>query len=236
MTKKIIFTPMTEMAKHFSIKPIPASKTLPDWYKDAHTFLNGADEYRLDNKGASNTTFKACTPFLDAMMSGYSVVLASDLFVFNENGKLNIRWRTTNDVVEGHVYEITAGIPRMHNENKEIIKWIFDWHIKTPNGYSCFYTHPHNRPELPFRTFSGVVDTDMYPDSVHFPFQLMEFKNDFFILKGTPICQIFPFKRENWISEERDVIPYMKEKAIYEILSKVKRSYKNQFWQRKSYK
>ena len=53
---------------------------------------------------------------------------------------------------------------------------------------------------MPFRTFSGVVDTDMYELGVEFPFQLLNtITEDIFILeKGTPICQVIPFKRESW--------------------------------------
>jgi len=119
---------------------------------------------------------------------------------------------------------------------KTISKWLFDWKIETPPGYSCLYTHPINRHDLPFRTFSGVVDTDTFPDAVHFPFSILNFEGDRKIIPmGTPICQVFPFKRDEWQSEVLPLEPYLKEKATFSILKVIGRSYKRQFWHKKTY-
>lgn len=237
MSQKIVFTPMTENASIFFLPPKPASMFIPDWYKNFKLYVGNDKEYGIHKEFTRdiNTTLKACTPFLDAMTTGYMVELASDMEFSKENGQVKIKFRTDHDLVGPHLYEQTYNLPRVHGEHRETVKWIFDWKITTPKGYSCLYTHPLNRSDLPFRTLTGVVDTDNYPDSVHFPFQLFDFEHKFILEKGTPICQIFPFKRENWKSEVGEFEPLAKKKAVYEILSVIKRSYKKQYWVRKSY-
>lgn len=235
---KITFTPMTEEASIFYLPPRPSTMFLPEWYKNFKLYVGTDKEYGIHKEFARdvNTTLKACTPFLDAMTTGYMVELASDIEFSKEGNQLQIKFRTDQDLIGPHLYEQTYNLPRTNNEFKDTAKWLFDWKIETPKGYSCLYTHPLNRSDLPFRTLSGVVDTDRYPDSVHFPFQMIDFDHKFILEKGTPICQVFPFKRENWESSIEEFQPLMKKKAAYEILSKIKRSYKKQYWVRKSYR
>lgn len=236
---KIKFFPMSKLAQNVSICPQPSSKFLPEWYKKTEIYVNNEKNARIHRSSAesANTTLKACMPFLDAMLSGYMVSLSSDVEIFkNEKNVLEIKWRTSHPLVESHPSQQTHSIPRTKNEYYEVLKWIFDWKIETPKGYSCLYTHPFNRSDLPFRTFSGIVDTDIFPDSVHFPFQLFELDKEFIIIeKGTPICQIFPFKRDEWNLEIKDFVPGMKKRATYAVLSKIQHSYKKQFWSKKIY-
>lgn len=238
MSNKIVFTPLSEGAQICTLPPKPAAQAMPDWYKNTKLHTGKNEEYALHSESnqAVNTTIKACTPFMDAMISGYIVELGSDVEFSKENGQVSVKWRTEMDLVAGHAFEQSYSLPRNQGEYKEALKWVFDWKIQTPEGYSCLYTHPFNRADLPFRTLTGVVDTDLYPESVHFPFQIFDFSNRFILEKGTPICQIIPFKRESWISETAEYVPGMKDKATHSVLSKIYRSYKSQFWHRKEFK
>lgn len=235
---KITFEPLSESSLISQNPPIPSLRAIPEWYKKIDPYFTNEKRDRIcaELGGTStNTTVKACIPFLDAMTLGYVVTLSSDLeFSIDENNALSIRWRSPNvQYVQDHDVRVTKGIP-VSGEREQILKWIFDWRITTPKGYSCLYTHPFNRNDLPFKTFTGIVDTDIYPDSVHFPFQLLDFKENYFVLpKDTPICQIFPFKRESWQSEILEYTKYNKEKYLHKVLSKIVRSYKNQFWEKK---
>ena len=70
------------------------------------------------------------------------------------------------------------------------------WKIVTPKGWSCLYITPQHRDDIPIKIISGVVDTDIYPHPVNFPF----FINKGFagtVNIGTPIVQVIPFKRVN---------------------------------------
>ena len=63
-------------------------------------------------------------------------------------------------------------------------------------------------------------------------------KNDFtgIIPKGTPLAQIFPFKRDDWKHEFAEPLTQKEnQKLKFKLLSKIERSYQKQFWQKKSY-
>lgn len=239
---KISFRPMTQGVSNFSVAPVPAKQTLPQWYKESSPYVYGEKEIGMHpnpKAGITNTTIKACVPFLDAMTTGYMITLISDIELKKvNNGKdVSIRWsQPYMNMVEGHHPDQLENLPFDNGEFKTISKWLFDWKIETPEGYSCLYTHPINRHDLPFRTFSGVVDTDTFPDSVHFPFSILNFEGDRKIISmGTPICQVIPFKRDEWQSEILPLEPYLKEKATFSVLRMIGRSYKRQFWHKKSY-
>jgi hypothetical protein len=78
----------------------------------------------------------------------------------------------------------------------------------------------------------------MYELGVEFPFQLLNtIDKDIFILeKGTPICQVIPFKREDWDSEAVEFDEEANKKNGFKLKSKIVRSYKSQFWQKKTYR
>jgi hypothetical protein len=76
----------------------------------------------------------------------------------------------------------------------------------------------------------------MFPDSVHFPFSILDFEGDRKIIPmGTPVCQVIPFKRDEWESEVLPLEPFLKEKATFSVLRIIGRSYKRQFWHKKTY-
>ena len=95
------------------------------------------------------------------------------------------------------------------------------------------FVHPLNRYDLPFYSFSGLVDTDKHSVVVHFPFIV---RKDFegVIPKGTPIIQAIPIKRENWKSVQDGPV----ENGFQELekyFSNITRSYKKIAWSRKKY-
>ena len=54
---------------------------------------------------------------------------------------------------------------------------------------------PLNRPNGVFEAVAGVVDTDTYSAHIHFPFFPIGPDGVHIIEKGTPLVQIFPFRR-----------------------------------------
>lgn len=241
MSKKIEFEPLSKDYEMLFDPPKPSYKSIPDWYKDMPVRMDNEKKDGLSKYGvsSSNLTLKGCSPFLDALNSGYTFELPFDLeFRHDPNRGINVRWATNIDYVGSHGVDQAPGLPSPFEGQNGILKWRPGWKVITPPGYSSLFTHPINRHDLPFRTFSGVVDTDVYKLGVEFPFQLLNsIKEDIFILeKGTPICQVIPFKRDDWDSK---IIPLNEEenkKESFKLKSKIVRSYKQQFWQKKNYK
>jgi hypothetical protein len=81
----------------------------------------------------------------------------------------------------------------------------------------------------------GVVDTDTFPLSINFPFFL---RSDFSgtIPHGTPIAQVIPFKRDNFVSEKGE-FDSKKYSSIHNYHDTTFfNRYKNKWWSRKVFK
>lgn len=238
--KNITFSPYTEYAQSFLDPPEPANRNIPDWYKKTSLLMPGNKTRGSDKNSPKtvNTTIKGCVPFLDSITSGYIFKATTDIEFRKENGEIRFTWFTPeHDTVTMHNPDQVYFMPEPYNGYSYPFKWGFQYIITTPPGYSTFFTHPINRHDLPFRTFSGVVDTDMYETAVQFPFQLLKFDSERIIIeKGTPLCQFIPFKRDNWKSEVKDIsILEMKQRSV-RYLEKIIKPYKARFWEKKQYK
>lgn len=240
MANNIIFEPTSEDSGMLYEHPSPASSALPDWYKGMPLHVAGESitGLALDSTQATNLTVKGCMPFLDAMTSGYIFTLPFDLEIRrNERGMVGLRWATNQDLIGQHNEDQAPGMPSPIAASPSILKWKPGWKIITPAGYSCLFMHPANRFDLPFVTMSGVVDTDIYQLGVDFPFKLINQELDLLIIeKGTPICQVVPFRRENWIGSRGEFDQIRTKKQAFKLKSKIVRSYQTQFWKKKSYK
>lgn len=233
---KIIFSPINDQQVFDS--PTPASRSIPDWYKKTPKTTD-LKPSQIDNEYKTNGTVKLCMPFLDALRIGYTYCLPMDVQVEVDNKKeiAQLKWAAGGeDFISTHSLD-QFPIEGIHkNDIYQPFKWLFPFSIKTPKGYSTFFTHPLNRNDLPFKTLSGIVETDLYPLNVNFPFLLAPPKNlDFFIIEaGTPIAQIIPFKREEWISE-CSAEP-VSQRATFDLKKKIQNSYKKQWWIKKRYR
>jgi len=247
---KIEFTPRNQEVETL-VDPntiTPAKKALPLWYKNIKRVSSNSEIKKKSCPFNSdpNTTVKNCIPFFDSMTSGYSIILDRDI-QFTKLADNVIYVNTRIDVpdlqiIEKHHKDSAAGVPPcFHADNlltDDVFKWLNPYCIKTPAGYSTLFTHPLNRHDLPFRCFTGIVDTDTYTDAVNFPFQLSQSlqENDVLIIEaGTPIIQLIPFKREPWKSKicKFDLIKYKKSKLEY--FKKIVDAYKSRYWHKKIY-
>jgi hypothetical protein len=177
--------------------PAPAKNVLPEWYKNQEPYVG---EKIPNNAGMFNSTIKHCMPVFDALTTGYILTMPTDVhFVPDSNGGIGTSWPVLNrTIIESHSpdqvskFDLDAdvwhGVP---------FKLINGWIVKTPPGYSTLFTMPMWRGENRFHVFSGVVDTDTYPNAVNFPFLV---KKDFTgtIENNTPFVQLIPFKRDDW--------------------------------------
>lgn len=230
MAEILKIIPFSEFAGEFN--PVVSSKKIvPDWYKNSR---NRNSEAYLNEIGVSTATYKHCSPFLDALTLGYMVVLTADVEIRSTDNSLNVNTKSARTLITDHAPEQWDGLPPPKGYAKAILKWQQDIVLQTPNGYSCLFIQPMNRYDLPFLTISGVVDTDIYPIPTQFPFWVREDFNGV-IEKGTPVCQILPFRRDEWKTKQE---PFNEKKTYlgFELWrSKIVRSYKTQFWHKKRY-
>jgi hypothetical protein len=178
--------------------PIPAVQGLPDWFK--------AMPQKSFNAlaGAEKQTVKRCPPFIDAMTYGYLIPLPCDLTVADGEFSWNFEAPSggaasfLRSPVGFHDSSQLVGSP-LFEEDRFFIKFNNFWTIQAPPGYSLLFTHPVNRPDLPFTTLTGLVDSDRYYDNwVHFPAHWHDLDFNGVLPKGTPVAQCMPVKRETW--------------------------------------
>jgi len=213
-------------------KPVPASTKLPQWYKDMPSYVNGKKEY----SEGTNGTIKKCMPVFDAMTAGYLVLLPCDVYVSrNADGAPNFNWSIEYKVVTEHPKEQVDTFKVSNKNGPEFLKWSNPWKVTVPKGWSVLFTQPMHRDDLPFTILPGVVDADTFTLSVQFPF-VLEKNFEGVIPEGTPIAQIIPFKREEWVSSYSSVPIAVTQKNLQKHSVLFENRYKKTFWNRKVYK
>jgi hypothetical protein len=238
--KKIIFQQAKDHVDGLLKKPKPSTNYVSNWYKNQKLFTNNENDFlKAKQKDDFGTSYKLCVPITDSLTAGYILELPADIFVKNigtgKNYTPYIEWRTTFPVLDVQDNKSLGNYPIPNNFNNTFYRWIVDWKIVTPSGYSLWITHPSHRHDLPFFTVTGFVDTDQHPNPIVFPFFI---KNGFegIIEEGTPIAQIIPIKRENWISIEKKYEKSLMINLFNNVNLKMIRNYKNKFWTRKNYR
>lgn len=234
--KKISFYPWEEFGIPDIYLPGPASRFIPKWLSGMSRYLDKQTGPRITSSSQTNMTVKSCPPFLDSMISGYTICLSADVFVEkNKKESVDFLWKSALSVVDGHATDQVSKEQIPDEYFHEPFKWINRWSVQLPHGYSAIFVHPLNRTDLPFYTFSGTVDLDTYHLPVHFPFIL---KKDFegLIPAGTPIAQIIPVKRESWSHEIGEFDKKSSGQATANFLSSAFNGYKKRYWHRKEYK
>jgi len=86
----IIFTNSMGIEEIFP--PEPASKNIPDWYKNLESYIGGAK--KPSGEGQTTATIKRCMPVFDVMNSGYILKTPADVFIsqketFDEEGNFS---------------------------------------------------------------------------------------------------------------------------------------------------
>jgi len=231
MANKIKFIARDPYAYDVCPRPYPASKAIPQWWKDAKPYTSGKFEM---NNGNVNTNFIKCTPMLDALTSGYIFPLWSDVYVKQENGLPNIQWRVSRDVFAIHGKDIGVEVPNGYSEL--VFKYCNLWYPRLPKGYSLLVTSPFGYRNLPFMAIPAIIDADSSPHELNPPLFL---RNDFegIIEKGTPMFQITLIKRNNWISEFDQYADGEYQKIEdKEVLATIVNNYVKNFWNKKSFK
>jgi hypothetical protein len=169
-----------------SPQPKLARRTTADWYKQMP--MNNPT-----GEGPDDLTVKHCLPFIDALTLGFVIPLQADVTV--KNGEFTWDWPAAESPMGFHYPTQAPGVPFVDSD-EVVIKAHNFWTIHTEPGYATLFTHPLNRHDLPFRTLSGLVDTDGL-DSLPVHFRTMWIDPDFegVLPAGTPVAQCIPVER-----------------------------------------
>jgi len=215
--------------------PVPSSNLLPDWYKNAKSYLN--DEKR-PNMNEPYVTVKRCVPVFDAITSGYIIVLSKDMYCEQTPSGPYFHWRSEGEndnstMITQHNHFQAQGHP--DNELGYQLKIENPWIIKTEPGYSCMIVPPMHRDNK-IVILPAVVDTDSYYEKVNLPFNLKDKNFEGLIPAGTPIAQVIPFKRESYKMEISGLDEDRSLRNQKTIASRLFDAYRNTYWSRKEYK
>lgn len=225
---KIIFTNTFGAELDF---PKPASKLIPEWYKNTNSYING--ERKPSGDGNTSATIKRCMPVFDAITAGYIIESPADVFVSIKDGE---QWFEWSDFGLISFHPISQAPNHPNRKPFSYPKWNNPWSITTPKGYSTLFVQPFHRESV-FTILPGIVDTDQYTPSVNFPFVINDPAFEGLIPKGTPIAQVIPFKRESWnMSTGSKKNLETQAKISKKLQSKFFDKYKNMFWSKKEYK
>lgn len=251
-----MFDKLIEFSAHedyFAIKedyPTPIKLNIPEWFKKL--------EFTVTDR-----TVKGCMPFLDTLTSGYLLKMPQDFHVVhnidvkNEKGEtfkdsfqlfalhdqkdiLYAKNINLNSDIDVHPTRQLEGSPLIKkNKNLPFYKIINPWKITTPTGYSCLFVPPLNNSDDRFSIIPGIVDTDTFPNEINFPIVINGDKYpilETLIKKGTPYVQIIPFKRDSWKMNIKSKSQKDIQKKIFYRGLKLIHTYKDKYWNKKSWK
>ena len=214
----INFIPGSPRIFHEVECPRPARIHIPDWYKN----ISG----KQDGNG-----IKMCMPFLDSLTHGYIQTTWANIHVEKVGNEVSFYQETDIPICLSRQTEVP-----LNGEfyNIELV-WQRPWSIVLPDGFSALITHPLNRIDLPFYTLTGIVDVDKAINTKigNIPFYI---KNNFtgIIPKGTPMFQILPIQRNDWISKKEGYSEDFWKQKIDERKNMIG-FYKKNKWQKKRF-
>ena len=177
-------------------RPQLAKAGLPDWLKQMAP--------RVDSSlhGRSIRTVKQCPPFVDAMSSGFLILLPCDVTV--DAGRFSWDWALPPLSVPNHpraplsfhVPEQLIGSPLAQGQ-RSTLKFNSFWTIELEPGWSLLAMHPINRDDLPFRLITGLVDADRFNDAgINFPALWNDPDFCGVLPRGTPVAQCLAVRRD----------------------------------------
>jgi hypothetical protein len=213
--------------------PTLAKNNLPSWYQEMPPYMNNIKSTKIVNGSRVTTaTIKKCMPVFDTLTSGYLLNTWSDIIIENINNVIS--YRVTEPILTEHNIQQAPNHPAVNIQDDIIAKFLNNWGIKTPEGYSCLFIAPPHR-ENPISILTGIVDTDTYHHPVHLPFTLNNRNFTGVIPKGTPVAQIIPFNRIEWEARYESVNEEDNKKMLDKLYEHNFNAYKTNFWSSKRY-
>jgi hypothetical protein len=238
MANKLEWSPNNESVDYVIDPPLKGVNGVPKWYQNLSRFFdqdgNATERFSNDENGNGRLAIKNCAPYLDGFTTGYYVTLWCDIQVTKNEENQLLEWSSTIAPIETRGNKATQNVPIPSGYTSLVSAWVFPYVFRAPKGYSLLITHPFNRWDLPFITSSGIVESDVMQGAGRVPFHLD--KNfDGVIKAGTPIAQIVPIKRDNWVIEKNTSLMKMSEITNVKLKNYLYGYYKKHFWIKKRY-
>lgn len=220
-------------------KPQPATKNVPQWYKDQPKTIDGD---QMVQNGTMKLTVKACQAFFDSMALGYMLRLPCDIYIDTTDGKFDVQIPAElrayqSKLISQHTKDQVSHYPIDTDiYMSDIVLRIHpSYMVRTEPGYSTLFTAPIHQPPSPLKAVDAIIDTDNFFSDGHLSFFVK--KNFKGVLKqGTPFVQVFPFKREDWESEHIVVDDSEKTKQRHSVRSTFQHGYRMKHWVKKIFK
>jgi len=187
-------------------KPVLAKSYQPDWWKNMKVFQA--------HHGYKVQSIRSCPSMDDWLKMGWYILANRDLDVIcgmsEGDQEDQIEWRGFDGSGAGQhssSHPSSQGLESFEYTNSEgeqvndAFKFRQPWGISTPKGYSCFFLDPFLFQNKHFAVYQGIIDTDGfnvgYDNSqvIFYP----KCDHSFTIPEGTPLVQVIPFRREEWI-------------------------------------
>jgi len=178
--------------------PKPASRFLPEWWKEMPTVRT---EFSLDLDTPGNA--KICPSFPDYLSRGFIVPMWVDSILYTDkdsDGNDTWRWRTADakfswEHHDNEQYLKHAPHKYLGREGYFVFKSRMPWYVFTEPGYSLYQLPPLLHFNEDFSAVPGVRDTDVYHE-MNIQLVIHSLKKEIFIPRGTPLAHYIPFKRE----------------------------------------
>lgn len=185
-------------------RPVAAREMQPEWWKK--------QKVRVDHRGRMAQTIRSCPSMQDWLTMGYYILATEDIHVMNgpdwdwpDDGEKFSTSPTANHYSQSHPSaQLQDSVEYMGAQGpvKDAFKITSNWNMITPEGYSVLFLDPFMFSNKYFACWQGVIDSDRFNinmDNAQIIFY-PKVNHSFTIEAGTPLVQIFPFKREEWAS------------------------------------
>lgn len=218
-------------------EPEPTSRHIPQWYKNQPSMIDDKIEH-----GTMKLTVKKCQAFFDAMSLGYVLKMPVDLYIDTTQERMEIQLPTEmnqyrSKILSHHSTEQVSHYPTNTNIYMDDILRIHPiWMVKTEPGYSTLFMPLIHQEHLPLKPVEAIIDSDNFFSDGHLSYFVEKgFKG--VIKQGTPIVQVFPFKRDDWEMElVRDFPENEKNIQRKKVRSTFQNGYRLKMWVKKVFK
>lgn len=220
--------------------PEPGTKNVPDWYKSQPS-ISGLNP-EIPENGTLRLSVKKCQAFFDAMAVGYILKVPVDIYIDTTDGKFEVQLpgemqRFRAELIANHSTEQISHFPiDKSNYCNQILRIHPTWMVSTPEGYSTLFMQPMHQEPSPLKAVEAIIDTDKFWSDGHLSFFVQKgFKG--VIKQGTPLAQVFPFKRDDWEMElDKEFDPEKTNLQRRVVRATFQNGYRMKFWQKKVFK